>query len=84
MAAARHEDQDDVVAGDEVGDAVAQLLDDAGGFVPEHHRQGTRAIPLITERSEWHNPAASIFTSTSPYPGGARSSSSIVSGRVLA
>ena len=35
---------------------------------------GRGRSPLITERSEWHRPAAAIFTSTSPGPGGASSS----------
>src|SRR5690625_3592408 len=36
--------------------------------------------PLITERSEWHRPAAPILTSTSPGPGGSRVMVSMVTG----
>ena len=43
---------------------------------------GRGRSPLMTERSEWHSPAAAIFTSTSPRPGGLSSTSSIASGRV--
>ena len=41
---------------------------------------GRGRSPLITDRSEWHRPAALIRTSTSPGPGGSSSSSSITSG----
>src|SRR6476661_1947290 len=34
---------------------------------------GRGRSPLITERSEWHKPAATILISTSSRPGGARS-----------
>ena len=37
--------------------------------------------PSITDRSEWHRPAARTRTSSSPGPGGASSSSAISSGR---
>ncbi|KAG1165183.1 hypothetical protein G6F35_018930 [Rhizopus arrhizus] len=40
--------------------------------------------PLITDRSEWHSPAALIFTSTSPVPGGSSSISVMLNGRVWA
>jgi hypothetical protein len=39
---------------------------------------------FTTERSLWHRPAASMRTSTSPGPGGARSSVFIVSGWLVA
>jgi hypothetical protein len=38
------------------------------------------ADELITERSEWHSPAASRWMSTSPDPGGSSASVSITSG----
>jgi hypothetical protein len=37
--------------------------------------------PSITERSEWHRPAAATSTSTSPGPGPSSSTSSTESGR---
>ena len=37
--------------------------------------------PLMTDRSEWQRPAACTRTSSSPGPGGARSSSTISRGR---
>ncbi len=37
--------------------------------------------PSITDRSEWHSPAARTLTSISPGPGGASSSSATSSGR---
>ena len=40
--------------------------------------------PLMTERSEWHSPAAAIFTSTSPGPGASSSIVSMLIGLVLA
>jgi len=40
--------------------------------------------PLMMDRSEWHTPAAATLTSTSPGPGGARSTSQISSGRLSA
>ena len=42
---------------------------------------GRGRLPSMTDRSEWHSPAARTLTSTSPGPGGASSKSSIVSGR---
>jgi hypothetical protein len=45
---------------------------------------GRGRLPSITERSEWQRPAAAIFTNTSPRPGSASSTSSMVSGRVVA
>lgn len=44
---------------------------------------GRGRLPSITERSEWQTPAAAIFTNTSPRPGSANSTSSMVSGRVV-
>ena len=41
---------------------------------------GRGRLPSMTERSEWHRPAARTRTSTSPGPGGASSNSSIASG----
>lgn len=41
---------------------------------------GRTREPLTTDRSEWHNPAASMRTSSSVSPGGASSSSVIVNG----
>jgi peptide/nickel transport system substrate-binding protein len=38
---------------------------------------GRGRSPLITDRSEWHSPAAPIFTSTSPRPGRSSSTSAI-------
>ena len=43
VAAARHEDQDHVVAAGEVGDALADLLDHAGRLVAERHRHAAAA-----------------------------------------
>ena len=43
---------------------------------------GRARLPSTTDRSEWHTPAASMRTSTSPGPGSSRSSSPTVSGRV--
>ncbi|MCY1547264.1 hypothetical protein D9M68_833100 [compost metagenome] len=40
--------------------------------------------PLMTDRSEWHSPAALIRTSTSPKPGGSSSISAMLNGRVRA
>src|SRR3954454_15568772 len=45
---------------------------------------GRGRLPLITERSEWHRPAAPILINTSPGPGGSRSISSILSGWLAA
>ena len=47
-------------------------------------RSGRGRLPLITERSEWQSPAARMRTSTSPCPGGSRSSSAISSGLLFA
>src|SRR5215469_13362892 len=41
---------------------------------------GRGRLPSITERSEWHSPAAFICTSTSPCPGGSSSTSWIARG----
>ena len=41
---------------------------------------GRGRSPLMTDRSEWHRPAAAIRTSTSPWRGGASSSSASASG----
>ena len=41
---------------------------------------GRGRLPSITDRSEWHSPAAPIFTSTSPWRGSSSSTSSIASG----
>ena len=41
---------------------------------------GRGRFPLITDRSEWHKPAALIRTSTSPGPGGSSSNVSNVNG----
>jgi hypothetical protein len=38
----------------------------------------------MTDKSEWHRPAALIRTSTSPVPGGSSSISVMVNGRVWA
>ena len=46
MAAARHEDQRDVVADREVGDAFAQLHHLAGRLVAERHRHRPRAVAV--------------------------------------
>ena len=45
---------------------------------------GRGRSPLMTERSEWHRPAAPILTSTSSRPGGSSSTVSIESGFVSA
>src|SRR5690348_14073931 len=50
---------------------------------PSNIGVGRGRSPLITERSEWHRPAAAIFTRTSPRAGARSSISSIASGRVL-
>ncbi len=42
---------------------------------------GRARLPSTTDRSEWHSPAASIRTSTSPSPGGSSSSGPTVTGR---
>ena len=42
MAAARHEDQHDVIADGEIGDALADFGDDSRRLVAEHHRRRTR------------------------------------------
>jgi len=46
VAAAWHEDHDDVIAGLQVGHVLAQRLDDAGGLVAQghRHRAGTVAV----------------------------------------
>ena len=49
---------------------------------PSSMGTGRARLPLTTDRSEWHTPAAAISTSTSPGPGGSSSSSPTVSGRV--
>ena len=81
LAALRREERDDVVAGGERGDAVADLLDDAGALVPEH---GRRVPGRIGARggaeSVWQTPQATRRTSTSPARGSARSISRIASG----
>ncbi len=41
---------------------------------------GRGRLPSITDRSEWHNPAAAILTRISPGPGGSSSIVSIFSG----
>ena len=45
---------------------------------------GRGRSPSMTDKSEWHSPAAAMRIRTSPAPGGARSTSSIRSGRLLA
>src|SRR5207247_5677082 len=42
----RAEREDDVVAAAHVRDAGPDLLDDAGGLVPEHHRQGQGPVAV--------------------------------------
>ena len=42
---------------------------------------GRTRLPSTTDRSEWHRPAASTRTSSSPGPGGSSSTSLIVIGR---
>jgi hypothetical protein len=79
MSAAGDEHHNHVIARGEVLDAWPDLLDDARRLVPERHRQWPRS-PLMTERSEWQSPAAAIFTSTSPWPGGWRVNSVMTSG----
>ncbi len=46
MAATGHEDEHHVIAHGKAVDAFADLFDDAGGFMPEHHRHrtGTGAV----------------------------------------
>src|SRR6218665_1920880 len=51
---------------------------------PSASGKGRGRTPVITERSEWHRPAATIFTSTWPGPGSSSSSSSIRSRLVCA
>ena len=80
LAALRHPGDDDVVARLQVGDALADLLDDAGALVAEHHRVGAEERAVLTDRSEWQTPEAPILTLTSPALGASRSISSIVSG----
>ena len=46
---------------------------------PEHRRRGKGMVPLITDRSEWHTPAACMRTCTSVGPGPRTSSSSVTS-----
>ena len=46
VAAARHEDDDDVVADSQVVDVGAERFDDAGRLVSEGHRQGPRPVPV--------------------------------------
>ena len=46
VPAARHERRDDVVADLQVGDARAELLDDARALVAEHHRQRPRPVAV--------------------------------------
>ena len=46
VAAARHEHHDDVVAALQVGDAVAERLDDSRRFVAERHRHRARPIAV--------------------------------------
>ncbi|GAB4004325.1 hypothetical protein GCM10029992_48890 [Glycomyces albus] len=45
---------------------------------------GRTRLPSTTDRSEWHSPAASIRTSSSPDPGGPSSSGPTVIGRDFA
>ena len=69
-AAGRHEGEHDVVARGERGDAGAEPRR------PRRRLRGPRAIgitrgrePSMTERSEWHRPAAWTLISSSPGPG---------------
>jgi hypothetical protein len=57
--------------------AGADLDDLAGAFVAEHDRRRRGLSPLTSDRSEWQRPAPPTLTSTSPSPGGSRSSSRI-------
>ena len=80
-AAARHEHQHDMIAGVR-GRSPRRRLPRrfAAASWPSAIGVGRGREPSITDRSEWHRPAAAILTSTSPRPGGARSSSMISSG----
>ena len=84
VPAGRHEDEDDVVAGRR-GPAPSAPTGPTSSTMPAASwpnaiGSGRGRLPLITDRSEWHSPAALIRTSTSPGPGGSSSSVSIVSG----
>ncbi len=51
---------------------------------PSAMGMGRGRSPFTMERSEWHRPAAAIFTSTSPGPGESSSTVSMATGRVRA
>jgi hypothetical protein len=59
----------------EIIHAGTKFLDDAGGLMAERDRQRARAVTVD---------AGQILTSTSPGPGGARSTISIDKGRDVA
>ena len=46
MSATRHEHHDDVIADLEIVHARSEFLDDAGGFVAEHHRRRPRTVAV--------------------------------------
>ena len=71
---------DHMIANGKVGDVLAGCLNHAGGLMAERHRHRVGRSPLMTERSEWHRPAAPILTNSSPRPGGTSSNSATRSG----
>ena len=82
LAAAGQERHDDALAGREVVDAGARAASTCPrASWPSSIGTGRTRLPSTTDRSEWHTPAASIRTSSSPGPGGSSSSSPTVRGR---
>ena len=73
--------QDDMVAGSDVGDALAHLLHDGRALVPEQERKSSvPKTPFFAERSVWQTPLARMRTSASPGPGGSMVNSSSTPG----
>ena len=62
-----------MIADGKILDALSHLNHFTCRFVSETIGVGRGRVPLMTERSEWHKPAARIRTNTSPCPGGSRS-----------